>query len=350
MKFNQSNNGFMQKLCFSILVDSARNYARHSLKTPIKGRKLTGPKSVYQVSKLATANSRHKVDSTISDKITEQISTVFAGRRRGNRHIEAIRTRNEPEYITLLFKKGNVKRIASASSESQLPSEGIPEVCFAGRSNVGKSSILNSIARCGKAPVSERPGHTRTIDFYRVANHICLVDLPGYGFAFAKEADSDQWNQFVKDYISKRKSLKRVFLLVDCRHGLKEKDREFLSFLEKNKVTNQIIVTKTDLLFPDVLASHLQHLNNEIKAYKHTVSPALLSSSFTQSGVLEIHKTMVGMMDREKLSKLKDVVDKDVLQKNEKLFKPEKSIKYVPIAVRAKNKVIAKSKSLKSKK
>lgn len=218
---------------------------------------------------------------------------------------------------------------------NQLPNSDTNEVCFAGRSNVGKSSLLNSVANCGKASVSDRPGHTRTIDFYRVSRFLKLVDLPGYGFAFVDEEKSGQWNEFVREYIKTRKSLKRVFILVDSRHGLKEKDKEFVYFLEKNNITNHVVLTKTDLLYPDELAKVAQQVTDELKKMKHSITPISLISSRSRSGVLELQREITGLIERTDLSKLKDECDKNVLAKTKDVMK-EKNPEKVEATIRFK--------------
>lgn len=242
----------------------------------------------------------------------------------------------------------------TTTKKEDLPREETTEVCFSGRSNVGKSSLLNAIANCGKAKVSDRPGHTRSVDFYRIHKYLRLVDLPGYGFAFVNEERSKEWNEFVKDYIKTRKTLKRVYLLVDSRHGLKERDKEFLQFLEKNNITNQIVLTKTDMLYPDELGIITQQVTNDIKKMKHSVSPIILVSSKTRSGILEIQREITGLIDREQLSKLKDESDKNILAKvNDITKQPKNENKKLETTLRfkksKKSKTLKKSETLKKK-
>lgn len=193
---------------------------------------------------------------------------------------------------------------------------------------------------------------TRSLDFYQISAYLRLVDLPGYGFAFAKEEDSSAWNLFVRQYIENRKCLKRVFLLVDCRQGLKQKDRDFLQFMEKHKVTNQVIVTKSDLLYPDILATTLETITNEVKMWKHSLTPILIASSFTKSGVLEIQKNLTGLIDREKLGHLRDKADNEILKEPKKIMSNEvkKSLVRLTPSLKSNPKFVPKARKSKFKK
>ncbi|MGA0924721.1 MAG: YihA family ribosome biogenesis GTP-binding protein [Rhodobacteraceae bacterium] len=121
------------------------------------------------------------------------------------------------------------------------------EVCFAGRSNVGKSSLINALTgRKGLARASNTPGRTQEINFFTMAESHYLVDLPGYGFANAPVAVVEKWQRLLKQYLSGRPTLRRAFVLIDARHGIKSVDEEIMQLLDKSAVTFQVVMTKAD--------------------------------------------------------------------------------------------------------
>ena len=124
-----------------------------------------------------------------------------------------------------------------------------PEVAFAGRSNVGKSSLVNALTgRRTLARVSAKPGHTRQVNFFDLAQHLLLVDLPGYGFAQVSRSMKETWQDLASAYLRGRPTLVRVCLLIDSRHGVKDSDRETMKNLDRAAVSYQIVLTKTDQL------------------------------------------------------------------------------------------------------
>ncbi len=134
---------------------------------------------------------------------------------------------------------------------AQLPEADVPEVSFAGRSNVGKSSLINALTgRLKLARASTEPGRTRELNFFRMGDRLRLVDLPGYGYAKAGRADIERWTKLTRDYLRGRPSLKRVILLVDSRHGLKPHDSDVMDGLDKAAVNYQIVLTKADKVKP----------------------------------------------------------------------------------------------------
>jgi GTP-binding protein len=133
----------------------------------------------------------------------------------------------------------------------RLPHADVPEVAFAGRSNVGKSSLINAVTGRNKlARASTEPGRTRELNFFRVGDRLRLVDMPGFGYAKAGKADIARWTGLVRDYLRGRAALKRVVLLVDARHGLKPHDKEVMDALDTAAVNYQIVLTKADKLKP----------------------------------------------------------------------------------------------------
>ncbi len=132
-----------------------------------------------------------------------------------------------------------------------LPEADLPEVAFAGRSNVGKSSLINALTnRKALARASTEPGRTRELNFFRMGERLRLVDMPGYGYAKAGKADIDRWNTLTRDYLRGRPTLKRVIVLIDARHGLKPHDRDVMDGLDTSAVSYQLVLTKADKVKP----------------------------------------------------------------------------------------------------
>ncbi len=137
-----------------------------------------------------------------------------------------------------------------------LPDEGPPEIAFAGRSNVGKSTLLNALTgRKGLARASNTPGRTREINYFDLSGALRLVDLPGYGYARASKSAVAAWTKLTRDFLRGRSVLRRVCVLVDARHGLKSADEDMMDLLDEAAVNYQIVLTKTDKIKPSELES-----------------------------------------------------------------------------------------------
>ncbi len=141
-------------------------------------------------------------------------------------------------------------------SLDQLPDERGPEVAFAGRSNVGKSSLLNAlVGRKDLARASASPGRTQEINYFNLGGSVRLVDLAGYGYARAARKDVVRWTRLVREFLKGRATLRRVFLLVDSRHGLKESDEALMVALDGAAVNYQLVLTKSDKVKPTALTA-----------------------------------------------------------------------------------------------
>lgn len=151
---------------------------------------------------------------------------------------------------------GECRFIGAASSRESMLPVSLPEVAFVGRSNVGKSSLVNALTgRNSLARVSKTPGATKTINFFDLGGRLMLVDLPGYGYAQVGRKKSSQWARFAEDYLRGRVPLRRVCLLIDSRVGLKESDEEMMTRLDDAAVSYQIVMTKADEPSKDELAA-----------------------------------------------------------------------------------------------
>ncbi len=158
-----------------------------------------------------------------------------------------------PEFTSVQIEEGrllfarDVTFMLSVVNLEQLPSPDRPEICFAGRSNVGKSSLINALTnRKGLARASNTPGRTRELNYFNVDDRLNLVDLPGYGYARASKVDIANWTKLTRMFLRGRAGLRRVFLLIDSRHGIKPSDIELMEMLDDAAVTYQLVLTKID--------------------------------------------------------------------------------------------------------
>ena len=187
---------------------------------------------------------------------------------------------------------GECRFVSAAAEEGQLPPDHLPEVAFLGRSNVGKSSLLNALTgRTSLARVSNTPGRTRQIVFFEM-KHLMLVDLPGYGFAAAPKKEIGRWSRLVPLYAKGRANLKRALLLIDARHGFMPADRDFMRLLDKAAVSFQVVLTKSDKVVPKELAARLAAMAAELAKHPAAHPQLHATSAATGFGIAELRASL----------------------------------------------------------
>ncbi len=171
----------------------------------------------------------------------------------------------------------------------QLPAHDKVEVAFAGRSNVGKSSLINGLTRRRDlARASATPGRTQQINYFDLADTVYLVDLPGYGYAQAPEKQVKSWNELVFTYLKGRPTLRRVFLLIDSRHGVTKKDEEVMTMLDKAAVVFQVVMTKCDKPNKTELTKNRAAVEAAIKKHTAAYPEVIVTSSQKDIGLDEV--------------------------------------------------------------
>lgn len=177
-----------------------------------------------------------------------------------------------------------------------LPDETCAEIAFAGRSNVGKSSLLNGLTnRKGLARASNTPGRTRELNYFDLGGVLRLVDLPGYGYAKASRGDVNKWTQLTRNFLRGRTVLRRVCLLVDSRHGLKSTDAEVMDLLDQSAVNYQIVLTKVDKIKPTALTYLIADTNEKIKKRPAAHPVVMPTSAEKGTGLPELRAALAAL-------------------------------------------------------
>ena len=177
-----------------------------------------------------------------------------------------------------------------------LPDPDRPEVCFAGRSNVGKSSLINALTgRKGLARASNTPGRTQEINYFTAGESHFLVDLPGYGYANAPLPVVEKWQRLLKSYLRGRVTLRRAFVLVDARHGVKPVDEEIMALLSSSAVTFQCVLTKTDKLKKGDLDKVLTQVREKLAKHPAAYPELILTSSEKGDGIEALRAIIAGI-------------------------------------------------------
>ena len=192
--------------------------------------------------------------------------------------------------------------VTGAADVEGLPPDALPEVAFAGRSNVGKSSLVNALtSRRTLARTSNTPGRTQQVNFFDLGGRLMLVDLPGYGFARASKSEIASWNALLRDYLRGRVGLRRVCLLVDARHGLKKGDRDMMDLLVEAAVAFRIVLTKSDKMKPGPLAAMVQAVEAALRHYPAAMPDVLVTSARDGVGIVELRADLATLAASERL-------------------------------------------------
>ncbi len=193
----------------------------------------------------------------------------------------------------MVIKNVNLETVCGVTST--LPQNSLPEFAFAGKSNVGKSSLINGLMnRKALARTSSSPGKTQTINYYNINNEMYFVDLPGYGYATANEKVKAQWGKLIEDYLHQSKQIRTVFLLVDIRHAPSENDRIMYDWILDRGYQTVIIATKLDKIKRSQVAKQLKLICDTLDVVDDTI--VIPYSSLNKQGREEIYELLDGMV------------------------------------------------------
>ena len=201
------------------------------------------------------------------------------------------------EYGRWLFAQ-ECRFVAGAATEGALPPAAGVEAAFAGRSNVGKPSLINALTgRRALARTSRAPGRTQQLNFFDLGGRLMLVDLPGYGFARAAKSRIKGWTQLIHAYLRGRATLRRLCLLIDARHGLKDSDRDIMALLDTAAVSYQIVLTKVDKISAAELADVTASVGADMAAHPACYPEVLATSAREHTGIPELRAILAGLAE-----------------------------------------------------
>jgi GTP-binding protein len=186
--------------------------------------------------------------------------------------------------------------VAGSDRIEALPPIGLPEIAFAGRSNVGKSSLVNALTgRATLARVSHTPGRTQQLNFFDLGGRLVLVDMPGFGYARVAKKKVKDWTGLIERYLRGRPSLRRVCLLVDARHGAMATDRAFMERLDAAAVSYQVVLTKADKVKPPDLEHRLVTLGAELATHAAAHPDIITTSAHAGAGIAELRTALAAL-------------------------------------------------------
>jgi GTP-binding protein len=194
------------------------------------------------------------------------------------------------------FFKGECKFIMGACNYSHIKESRLPEVAFIGRSNVGKSTLINSLLKQKIALTSKTPGRTRQLNFFELNQKLIIVDMPGYGYAKVSKTEVSSWQKLSYEYFAKRVNLKRVFLLIDARRGPKDSDLEMMNIFDTLAISYQIILTKVDELRGGDLEKIIEKTKNDSKKFPALHPKIIATSSNKNISIDDLKKEIVNLI------------------------------------------------------
>lgn len=205
---------------------------------------------------------------------------------------------NEAEEAARKLFAGPCDFVWGATSAESLPPEKLNEVAFVGRSNAGKSSLVNALTgRKSLARVSQTPGATRQINFFNLADRLMLVDLPGYGFAKRSKTEADAWQEMIFSYLRRRARLRRVALLIDARRGVMDSDRQVMALLDQTAVSYGLVLTKADELKPGARADALEKAAGEAARHTAALADVQLTSALAGDGIAALRSHLAALTE-----------------------------------------------------
>lgn len=194
------------------------------------------------------------------------------------------------------FFSGNCEFRIGAMRYDQIPESRLPEVAFIGKSNVGKSSLINALVSKKIAITSKTPGRTRQLNFFCVGDKLNLVDMPGFGYAKVSKDEIGSWEKLIYKYFANRANLKKAFLLLDARRGLSEKDVEMINIFNAVGVSYQLVLTKIDELKPEELEKTVKEIAEKSKKFAAQHPIILMTSSEKNIGIDDLKRAIIEVM------------------------------------------------------
>ena len=207
---------------------------------------------------------------------------------------------NGNRSLNLFFSQNNF--LGSFNDIHKIPNNNFPECCFIGRSNVGKSSIINAITKTKKlAKISKTPGRTQSINLFEINKAINIVDLPGYGYAKISKNIRDQLSNLIESYITNRENLAKVFVLIDCKVGIKSSDIDIFDSITSSNKNFSIVLTKTDKCSTNFIQSQMASILTLMKNYQKNFMKIHACSSKNNNGILDIQKDIFNLSKRHEI-------------------------------------------------
>ena len=201
---------------------------------------------------------------------------------------------NGNRSLNLFFSKNNF--LGSFNDIYKIPNADLPECCFVGRSNVGKSSIINAITKTKKlAKISKTPGRTQSANLFEINKTVNIVDLPGYGYARVSKNTRYQLSNLIESYISNRDNLIKIFILIDCKVGIKNSDIDIFDLITSSNKNFSIVLTKTDKCSIKFIQSQIASIFTLMKNYQKNFINIYASSSKNNNGILDIQKDIFNL-------------------------------------------------------